>query len=372
MKVFLGGENMKILYLINHAGKAGTEKYVLNLVKFLRGKGEECYFAYNESGLLAEQMADMGIPSLRIEMKNPFDFKAARKLADFCRENDIDIIHTQYPRENYIALLSKKMGSGARVIYTCHLTLHPPKIWALMNKVMLGGNDKIISVCNNGKDILSANGAPRRKIKVIFNGIDKINEEKDRSVIKEMGISDECFVFTTLSRLAPEKGLDFLIRSIKRLKEKTSLPFVCLIAGDGELYEKLSALVNEKGLSREVKLLGFRNDGDKLLCGSDVFINSASCNEALSFAILEGMAHALPIVATAIGGNGDIVNEENGCGILVPFGDEEKMSDALLKLMEDKEFYEKCSRGAIEGVKTTFSLEKVLGDTIEIYREVLK
>ena len=83
---------LKILYLINHAGKAGTEKYVLNLVKYLQDKDAECFFAYNEGGLLSEQMADMGIPFGRIEMKNPFDFKAAKTLAHFCRENKIDII----------------------------------------------------------------------------------------------------------------------------------------------------------------------------------------------------------------------------------------------------------------------------------------
>ncbi len=363
---------MKILYLINHAGKAGTEKYVLNLVKFLQDKNEECFFAYNEGGLLSEQMNELGIKSLNLKMKNPFDFKAARTLAKFCRENKIDIIHTQYPRENYIALLAKKMGSGAKVIYTCHLTLHPPKIWALMNKVMLSGNDKIISVCNNGKEILSANGAPKNKIEVIFNGIDTVNEERYRDAIREMGITDDTFVITTLSRLAPEKGLDFLIRSIKLLKAKTQKPFVCLIGGDGELYDELSVLIKELEMENEVKLLGFRRDGDALLCGSDIFVNSASCNEALSFAILEGMAHTLPIVATAIGGNGDIVNDVTKCGILVPFGDEEKMSNAFLKLMEDNEFYQKCSEGAIKSVKTMFSLQKVLGDTLNIYKEILK
>ena len=363
---------MRILYLINHAGKAGTEKYVLNLVKFLQDKNAECYFAYNEGGLLSEQMKELGIKSLRLQMKNPFDLKAARTIAAYCKENKIDIIHTQYPRENYIALLAKKMGSGAKVVYTCHLTLHPPKIWALMNKVMLSGNDKIISVCNNGKEILSANGAPENKIEVIFNGIDTVNEQRYRDAIKELGISDDTFVITTLSRLAPEKGLDFLIRSIKLLKSKTKKPFVCLIGGDGELYSELSNLTEELKVENEVKLLGFRRDGDALLCGSDIFVNSASCNEALSFAILEGMAHTLPIVATAIGGNGDIVNDETKCGILVPFGDEEKMSNAFLKLMEDNEFYQECSEGAIKSVKTTFSLQKVLDDTLNIYKEILK
>ncbi len=361
---------MKILYLINHAGKAGTEKYVLNLVKYLKEKGDECVFAYNEGGLLSEQMAEMGITSYKIEMKNPFDFKAAKALTEICKKEKVDIIHTQYPRENYIALLSKKMGSGAKVIYTCHLTLAIPKIWAIMNKVMLKGNDRIISVCNNGKEILSKSGAPKDKIDVIFNGIDKICPEKDKTAVRELGISDDTFVFITLSRLSPEKGLHFLIRSARKLKKLTDKPFAVLIAGDGEQKEELSEFIKMQKVENEVKLLGYRTDGAALLSGSDVFVNSASANEALSFAILEGLSHSLPAIATAIGGNGDIVNPENGCGILVPYNDDEKMAQAFLKLMEDKEFYKKCSEGAISCTQTTFSLDKVLGDTYKVYKNV--
>ena len=61
---------MKVLYLINHAGKAGTEKYVYNLINRFNGTDTECYFAFNEKGLLSEQMADMNIPSFNFEMKN--------------------------------------------------------------------------------------------------------------------------------------------------------------------------------------------------------------------------------------------------------------------------------------------------------------
>ena len=363
-------KSLKILYLINHAGKAGTEKYVLNLVKYIKQKGDECVFAYNEGGLLSEQMADMGITSYQVEMKNPFDIKAAKQIAKICKDEKIDIIHTQYPRENYIAILSKNFGSGAKVIYTCHLTLAIPKVWAIMNSVMLKGCDRIISVCNNGKEILCGAGAPKNKIDVIFNGIDKIYPEKDKTAIRELGIDDNTFVFITLSRLSFEKGLFFLIRSAAKLKTLTDKPFVVLIAGDGEQKDELSAFIKEQKAEDYVKLLGYRNDGAALLSGSDVFVNSASCNEALSFAILEGLSHSLPAVATAIGGNGDIVNEKNGCGILVPFDDDEKMASAFLKLMEDKAFYKKCSEGALSCVKTTFSLDKVLGETYKVYKNI--
>ena len=86
---------LKILYLINHAGKAGTEKYVLNLVDNFNGKSAKCCFAYNEPGLLSEQMAQRKISSFQFEMKNPYDLKAAKTLARICRENKVDVIHAQ-------------------------------------------------------------------------------------------------------------------------------------------------------------------------------------------------------------------------------------------------------------------------------------
>ena len=359
---------MNILYLINHAGRAGTEKYVYNLAKAFNGQKASCYFAYNEGGLLSEQMQELGVPSFRLEMKSPFDLNAAKKLAKYCRENEIDVIHAQYPRENYIAILSKLFGSGAKAVYTCHLTYFPPKIWYLMNKVVMRHNDKIIAVCNYGKEILCRIGAPQNKIDVIFNGIKKPeNPVRDRSVLNELGVPEDAFVIVTLSRHNKEKGLPFLVRSMKRLREKTDRDFVCLIAGDGPLFDETNAYIKEMGAEGYVKALGFRKDTEKILCASDAFVNSAECNEALSFAILEAMGHALPIVATDIGGNPDIVNSRHGCGELVPYGDEDKMSDALLRLINDKEYYKKCSDGAFQAVSSVFNLDKLMEETFKEY-----
>ena len=77
---------MKVLYLINHAGAGGSEKYVLNLVKAYNGTKCKCCFAYNEPGLLSKQMAEEKIVTFNLEMKNPFDIKAAKALADICRK----------------------------------------------------------------------------------------------------------------------------------------------------------------------------------------------------------------------------------------------------------------------------------------------
>lgn len=359
---------MKILYLINHAGKAGTEKYIYNLVSYFHGTKAECFFAYNEPGLLSEQMAEKGIKSFNVSMKNPFDLKAAKQLSKICKEQGIDVVHSQYPRENYIAILSKFFGSKIKAVYTCHLTYYPAKIWYIMNKIMMPFNDKIIAVCNYGKQILGEIGAPLKNIKVIHNGISSPPDPvHNTDILNELNLASDTFVITTLARHNAEKGLPYLARSIKALKNKTDKPFVCLIAGDGPLFLETCEYIDEIGVSDFVIPLGFRCDSENILNGSHVFVNSAECNEALSFAILEGMGHALPIVATDIGGNPDIVKKEYGIGTLVPYGNEEAMADALYKLMTDEDYYKRCSRNSLKTVREVFNLEKLLEETFNEY-----
>ena len=359
---------LKVLYLINHAGKAGTEKYVYNLVKTYKEKNTKCYFAYAEEGLLSEQMEEMGIESVKIPMKNPFDKKAAKLVADYCRNNNIDVIHTQYPRENYIALLSRKYYSGTKVVYTCHLTLKTSLLWKITNKIMTKNNHKIISVCNKGKELLIGNGVPEGKIDVVFNGI-RPGETKPKNPEKrkELGIDPDTFVITTLSRYHMAKGLDFFADSVAELKKKTNKKFVVLFLGDGELFDKIKKQIEKLGLENEIKQLGFRNDAAEILAVSDMYVNSAKCFEALSFAILEALDNSLPVVATDVGGNSDIINDNTNCGILVNYGDTKAMAEAIKTIMEDEEKYKLFSENAKKTVCEKFNLDVLLEETYTKY-----
>lgn len=359
---------LKVLYLINHAGKAGTEKYVYNLVKTFKEKDTKCYFAYSEPGLLSEQMEAMGIETLQLAMKHPFDLKAAKTLAAYCRENNIDVIHTQYPRENYIALLSRRYYSGTRVVYTCHLTLKTSFLWKITNKLMTKNNHRIISVCNNGKELLIGNGVPKDKIDVVFNGIRPSAEVvKNTKKREELGIDQDTFVITTLSRYHMAKGLDFFTDSVARLKKLTDKKFVVLFLGDGELFDDIKAQIERLGLQNEIRQLGFREDASEILAASDLYVNSAKCYEALSFAILEALDSALPVVATNVGGNGDIINSDTNCGILVEYGDTGAMARAIYTMMHDSAKYNEFSQNARITVKEKFDLDVLLEETYKKY-----
>lgn len=363
---------MNVLYLINYAGKAGTEKYVENLVRIL-GKGKiNPYFAYNIEGELSAKMRKMGIPCLRLEMNKSAMLSAAKILGKYCNDNNIDVIHAQYPRENIVALLAKRHCKNLKVVMTNHLTLElsgaSGMVWKLLNKHFTPKNHKIIAVCNEGREILIKNGVPRDRIQVIFNGIEPSGRPvKTDAIRKELGLSDDCFVMSILARFSPEKGLGFLLDVLYQLKTTSELPFCCLICGDGEQFAEISARITELELQNECRLLGYRTDTKDILLASDVYLCTSSHNEAMSFAILEAMNSGLPLIVTDVGGNRDLAETKLQCGYVKSYGDVKAFAKAISCLMNDPETREKLSLAATEKIQKYFDLNKLANDVYDAY-----
>ncbi|MBU5434570.1 glycosyltransferase family 4 protein [Pseudoflavonifractor sp. MSJ-37] len=360
---------MKVLYLLNFAGKAGTERYVETLVRYLDHKKVEAHFAYNEGGLLVERLQALGVPCRRIEMRRRFDFKAAKELARLCEEWDIDLVHCHYLREHYTALLAKQYDKHIRVVYTNHFVLANDAVTRLSNRWMDKRQDGMIAVCNKGKEQLIANGWSGDRIHVVFNSVDPAAWAGDRSestLRPELGIPEDRFVMLCASRFAEDKGHKYLIDSLKRLTEISSVPFTMVLAGDGPLLEPARQQVEALGLTEQVKFIGFRKDIKNLYKGSDLYINSSE-HEALSYLIIEAMAAGLPVIATDMGGNSDIVNDEAGCGLLVKYDDPVSMSDAMKRLMEDPDLLARCKAGALRTIDEKFEIHKWMEKTFAVY-----
>ena len=365
---------MKVLYLLNHAGKAGTERYVETLVKYLGGKQVEPYFAYNEGGLLVERMAELGVPTARIEMNSRFDFKAARALAKLCEDWGIDLIHCHYLREHYTALLAKRYNKKLRVVYTNHFVLANNAVTRLSNRWMDKRQDQIIAVCNRGKEQLIANGWSGERIQVVFNAVDMetwAGDRADSTLRAEFGIPEDRLVMLCASRFAHDKGHAYLVNSLKRLTEITDVPFTMVLAGDGPLLEPTKEQVKSLGLEDKVIFAGFRKDIKNLYKGSDIYINSSQ-HEALSFLIIEAMAAGLPVIVTDMGGNRDIVPPSADCGALVVYDDPESMARAMKKMLEDAGYRAACAAAALRTVEEKFEVGKMCQLTWQVYEKAGK
>lgn len=359
---------MKILYLINYAGSGGSERYVELLARYYHGSKATCGLCYNIDGPLVEKMKELDIPVYQLPMKSIADIFAAKKLAKIVKDGEYDVIHAQYPRENYIAILAKLLGCRAKIVFTSHLISEQPPVWRMLNRIFTPHDHAVLTVCTYGKEVLERGGVAKDKIRIVFNGVDApAAPQRDRSVLKEFGIGDEEKVITILTRFSEEKGVPFLLRSIARLKEQTPVPFRLLLVGTGPDFDRDKALVPELGIEDKVVLTGFRTDTARLLAASDIYLNSSS-SEAMSFAILEALGAGLPLVLTDVGGNPELVNTGGICGLLAPYGDEDAYAGAIAKLLEDDALRARCAAAARAKAEGEFDLYTLLDKLFEIYK----
>ena len=359
---------MNVLYLINYAGKSGIEKYVANLSRLGPDAGINPYLAYSVAGPLSEKLAAAGVPTLQLSLEWKDALGAAKKLADYCRTNGIAVIHAQCPRENIIALLAKRRMPELRVVFTDHFTRRVGLAWRLLYRIFTPQNHCCIAVCREGRRVLTENGCDPSRIRVIFNGIEAAPPPpRTDKLRRELDLSPDCFVILCVARFDPEKGLDFLVRSLARLRGMTDRPFCCAVAGDGPLMDAVRAQAAEAGLEREFRILGYRTDVPELLGSADLYVCSSRCNEALSFAILEAMNAGLPLVVTDVGGNRDLAETDMLCGSVVSYGDETGFAEGILRLMEDETLRRRWAAAAREKAEKCFALDKLAMDVFHAY-----
>ena len=359
---------MKVLYLINYAGSGGSERYVELLASHYHNSKCQCGLCYNVEGPLVEKMAALGVPTHHLEMKSILDLAAAKKLAALVKAEGYDVIHAQYPRENYIAILAKHFGCKAKITFTSHLIMEQPPIWRLLNRIFTPRDQAVLTVCTHGRQVLERNGVAKDKIRVVFNGVDAAAmPPKDRSVLREFGVKDDELVLSILTRFSEEKGVPFLLRSAARLKEKTNIPFRLLVVGTGPDFDRDKELVPQLGLEDRVILTGFRTDTARLLAASDIYLNSSS-SEAMSFAVLEALGAGLPLVLTDVGGNPELVNTGSVCGLLAPYGDEDAYAAAMATLLEDNALRARYAAAARAKAQREFDLNHCLDEIFEIYQ----
>ena len=174
----------------------------------------------------------------------------------------------------------------------------------------------------------------------------------------------DTFAFT-VGNVIPRKNQAVLIRAAKELNDPS---FHLFIAGDGPLEGELKALAKELGIEKQIHLLGFRRDVFRLSSAADMFLFS-SRQEGLSVSVMEAMACGLPIVASAIRGNTDLIDHGQG-GFLVASDDAAGFADAIRKIMVEPEIREQMKRYNLKKIQN-YSIEAVSNQMAELYRSFM-
>lgn len=215
-----------------------------------------------------------------------------------------------------------------------------------------------------------------QKLSQVYNGVDtKLFHPRDK--VKAGSFVSDNFgsnniVIGTVGRLARVKDQLTLVRAFTDLVEANPVfrdRVRLAIIGDGPMKQEVRSLLRNAGLLDLTWMPGPRNDVYEVLRSFDIFV-LPSMNEGISNTILEAMATGLPVIATDVGGNPELV-ERGRTGLLVPPSDPEAMAKAMKEYLDDPEMMRSHGRAARERVEEAFSLETMVGQYLSIYDSML-
>jgi len=265
-----------------------------------------------------------------------------------------DVLHVSKPdvRTCLPALFASRRAGVKVVVTTEHVVQRAASRYPLGSAVVAAlvrranrSVDRIITVSEMSRQAYVENyGGDPARVLAIRNGVDldRFRALPDRAASRQsLGLRREDIVTTVVGRLVPGKGHAAAIESVSALAGRVPR-LRLLVVGDGPLASDLARLAAAMRVRDRVVFAGTRHDIDAVLSASDLLL-LASEAESLPFAVLEAMAAALPVVATAVGALAEAV-EDGVTGRLVPVGDPDALAGALADVLTSPD------RGAAMGI----------------------
>ena len=217
---------------------------------------------------------------------------------------------------------------------------------------------------------------PELKVRQIYNGVDSEKFHPNQSLRNQVTpgdfLSANSVVVGTVGRIAEVKNQKLLVDGVRRLVEsrpelRENLRLV--LVGDGPLYDSLQVYISEIGISDLVWMAGDRDDIPQLMQLMDIFV-LPSLAEGISNTVLEAMATGLPIIATNVGGNSELISDgENGR--LITVDDDQCLAETIGDLIDDSEVRSQMGQNGLNRVRSTFNWPKTVNEYLSVYDELL-
>ncbi len=306
-----------------------------------------------------------------IKKENLEAYKQLKKLID---SGNYDLIHCHTPMGSVIARLAAGPArkNGTKIIYTAH-GFHFYKGSPMLNWLVYYPIEKLMSwrtdllITMNNEDYLRAKTFHAKRIALVsgvgldLNRFKETGAEEKKKMREKLGLKPDDLFAISVAQLIKRKNHMVLIQAVAKLQNPHFHLFIC---GDGVQEAELKAKAKEFGIENQVHFLGFRKDVHQLCKAADIFL-FASLQEGLPVAIMEAMACGLPIIASKIRGNVDLIDEGKG-GYLVGPTDVEGFVSAIREVTDNEEYLQEMKEYNMKRIQQ-YSQESVLKEMEELY-----
>lgn len=364
---------------VNNLDVGGLERLVISLIHHLpRDRYDLSLICLSGKGKLFRQVDLPPSACLVLDKAPSLDRVGERartplhmyRIARFLQERRVDIlnVHNLAPLV-FAGAPARMMPSGPRVIYTEHNQIHRSNEHARRKfREYSRLAHKVVTVSRDLERTLVEKVDVPTPIEVIHNGIDgsPFGLPSNGAVRRELGIDPKAFVVGTAVVLSEQKGIKYLLDATKLVHaEAPEIQFV--IAGDGPSRRELEEKARQDGLGPTVRFIGYRSDIPAVIGSFDTYV-LPSLWEGLPLALLEALAQGVPIVASTVGGNPEVV-EHGANGFLVPPADSRALADHVLRVYRDEEWRRRVDIANRLKFASQFSMDAMVRRYVRLFSE---
>jgi len=361
---------MRIVHLVENLNLGGAERVVVDLVSEQIRRGDHCsVICLFERGALAHELEQMGVAVTALEKPSGPSLVTALQLRKLLREHRAEVLHTHNAMAHYYGVFSS-IGLRLRRVNTRHGmgTLLGNRRQQWLYRLAMAKTDSACFVCAAAQQRFIRDGLiSADKAVTVYNGIDTSRYRlggKPGSLRALLGVGDDIRLLISVGRLNPAKNHPLLIGAFIKLAE--SHPDLHLvIVGDGAGMEMLQELRLCSGMAERIHLPGARSDVPALLADATAFVLSSQ-TEGFSLSRLAAGAAGVPVVATDVGGNGEIIVDRIR-GRLVVAGDVDALAAAINDLLESSQLSQQYVAALADWVEQHCTLAAMARAYAQVY-----
>lgn len=364
----------RVVLLIPTLDRSGAEKQCTLLATRLpRDQFDIHVVALTRGGPHADDLTAAGIPLTIIGKQFKFDPSSFWRLRRELKRLQPDILHTWLFAANSYGRLCASVIPQAKIVVSERCVDSWKAGWQLwLDRRLIARTDRLVGNSQAVVDFYRELGLPTEKLSCIPNGIDlspESSQNLDRASLRhEMNVPGDAFVAGYVGRLAHQKRVEDLIWAVETLRQiRTQLHLVLI--GTGPEREKLEEFARNVNCVENAHFLGHREDATRFLQAMDVFC-LASSFEGMSNSVMEAMAAGLPVIASDIPANRELV-VHNETGFLCKLGDAVGYMQYLRRLIDEPGLGERQGAAGRERIRTLFSIQNMVDRYADLYRQLM-
>lgn len=356
---------LRIAHIISSLGIGGAERHLVNLLNAMSGEYRAAIFVGEpRTGPSFYGDLDPAIEQHFVRVRRRSLPLGIARLASVLKKNRVTVVHTHMYTSNLYGTIAARLAGVPVVVTTEHGEnpwKGPYQRWLERNVISRLADQRFCvspQILAIRKDV---DGVPAGKLRLTING----------TVVQPERVCEESAsvpVVGAVGRFIPAKDYPGLLHAVAELRDR-GYALLLYIVGDGPEAGHVKELIADLDLTRIVQLPGMVSDIDNWYRRFHIYVSS-SVREGQPVALLEAMAHGLPVVATDVGASSETVEDGVG-GLIVPPGDPVRLADALARMLDEPALRLSFGQHARKRVIQNYSVAKVAGDHERIYQEIL-